>query len=52
VDDVAFGGLLQLLHYIDGDYESPATFYALRTQLGEAQRARIISLFHQPVCPW
>ena len=39
MDDVAFGGLLQLLHYIDGDYESPATFYALRTQLGEAQRA-------------
>jgi glucose-6-phosphate 1-dehydrogenase len=38
VDDVAFGGLLQLLHYIDGDYESPATFSALRTQLGEAQR--------------
>jgi len=38
VDDAAFDGLLQLLHYIDGDYESPATFSALRAQLGEAQR--------------
>jgi glucose-6-phosphate 1-dehydrogenase len=38
VDEAAFGGLLALLHYIDGDYESPATFAALRTQLGGAQR--------------
>jgi glucose-6-phosphate 1-dehydrogenase len=38
VDDAAFDRLLQLLHYIDGDYESPATFSALRTQLGEARR--------------
>ena len=38
VDDAAFGRLLQLLHYIDGDYGSAATFSTLRTQLGEAQR--------------
>jgi glucose-6-phosphate 1-dehydrogenase len=38
VDEAAFSGLLQLLYYIDGDYGSPATFSALRTQLGEAQR--------------
>jgi glucose-6-phosphate 1-dehydrogenase len=37
VDDAAFGGLLQLLHYIDGEYGSPATFSALRTLLGKAQ---------------
>lgn len=37
VDDVAFGHLLRLLQYIDGAYESPATFSALRTRLGEAQ---------------
>jgi glucose-6-phosphate 1-dehydrogenase len=38
VDEAAFGRLMQLLHYIDGTYESPATFSALRTQLGNAHR--------------
>jgi len=38
VDEAAFGRLVQLLHYIDGDYASAATFSALRTQLGAAQR--------------
>jgi glucose-6-phosphate 1-dehydrogenase len=37
VDEEAFGGLLQRLHYIDGGYENPATFSALRTLLGDAQ---------------
>jgi glucose-6-phosphate 1-dehydrogenase len=37
VDDAAFGGLLQLLQYIDGDYGSQTTFSALRTLLGKAQ---------------
>jgi glucose-6-phosphate 1-dehydrogenase len=30
--------LLDLLRYIDGDYNDPATFEALHTQLGEAKR--------------
>jgi glucose-6-phosphate 1-dehydrogenase len=38
VDESAFSRLLELLHYIDGDYESPETFTALRNQLGNAQR--------------
>jgi glucose-6-phosphate 1-dehydrogenase len=38
VDEAAFDRLMQLLHYIDGDYGNPATFSALRTQLGDAQR--------------
>ena len=38
VDEAAFGRLLQLLHYIDGDYGSPATFSALRKLLGNARR--------------
>jgi glucose-6-phosphate 1-dehydrogenase len=38
VDEAAFGQLIQLLQYIDGDYGSPATFAALRTKLGDAQR--------------
>ena len=38
LDDAAFGRLLQLLHYIDGDYDNPATFSTLRTLLGNAQR--------------
>jgi glucose-6-phosphate 1-dehydrogenase len=38
VDEAAFGRLMQLLHYIDGDYGALATFSALRTQLGKAQR--------------
>ena len=38
VDEAAFSRLLQLLHYIDGGYENPATFSALRTLLGNARR--------------
>jgi len=38
VDDVAFARLVGLLYYIDGDYADPATFFALRKQLGEARR--------------
>lgn len=37
-DDAAFAQLLQLLHYLDGDYSDPATFLALRKQLGDARR--------------
>jgi glucose-6-phosphate 1-dehydrogenase len=38
VDDAAFTQLIGLLHYIDGDYSDPATFSALRKQLGAAMR--------------
>src|ERR1700683_84413 len=38
VDPQAFEKLSGLLHYVDGDYSDPATFQALRTELGGAQR--------------
>jgi glucose-6-phosphate 1-dehydrogenase len=34
----AFARLMQLLHYVDGDYNDPATFAALRGEMGEAKR--------------
>lgn len=37
VDDAAFAKLLQNLHYVDGDYNDPATFTALRKELGPAR---------------
>ncbi len=38
VDPVAFEKLSGLLRYVDGDYNDPATFQALRNELKEAQR--------------
>ena len=38
LDPEAFGKLSTLLRYVDGDYQSPATFKAIREQLGSAQR--------------
>ena len=38
VDEEAFARLAALLRYVDGDYADAATFAALRTQLGDAQR--------------
>jgi glucose-6-phosphate 1-dehydrogenase len=38
VDPVAFGKLLGLLRYVDGDYQDPATFTALRSELKDAYR--------------
>ena len=38
VDAAAFKTLSGLLRYVDGDYEDPATFSALRKVLGSAQR--------------
>ena len=38
VDAAAFKTLSGLLRYVDGDYEDPATFAALRQALGPAQR--------------
>jgi glucose-6-phosphate 1-dehydrogenase len=36
VSEADFGKLIGLLRYIDGDYEDPATFAALRRELGPA----------------
>jgi glucose-6-phosphate 1-dehydrogenase len=38
LDPSAFEKLSGLLRYVDGDYNDPATFQALRQQLGPAQR--------------
>lgn len=38
VDEAAFEKLCDLLRYVDGDYEDPATFAALRQALGTAKR--------------
>jgi glucose-6-phosphate 1-dehydrogenase len=38
VDSVAFDKLSQLLGYVGGDYHNPATFEAVRKQLGSAHR--------------
>jgi len=37
-DPDSFGRLVELLHYIDGDYNDPATFAQLKVELGGAQR--------------
>ena len=37
LDRAAFETLVGLLHYLDGDYNDPATFEALRRALGDAQ---------------
>jgi len=38
VDEAAFGKLVTLLQYIDGDYADPSTFAKLRQALGGAKR--------------
>jgi len=38
VDAAAFAKLTKLLRYVDGDYADPATFAALRRELGAAKR--------------
>src|SRR5262245_47632010 len=38
VDPAAFDKLSRLLRYVDGDYQSAATFQALRRELGSARR--------------
>ncbi len=37
-DEDAFGKLVALLRYVDGDYADPKTFEALRKELGSAER--------------
>jgi glucose-6-phosphate 1-dehydrogenase len=38
LDPAAFSRLVELLHYVDGDYNDAATFDRLRIELGTAQR--------------
>ena len=38
VDSAAFGRMIQLLRYVGGDYEYPATFHAIKRALGDARR--------------
>src|SRR5260370_21308955 len=38
VDPAAFDKVCGLLRYVDGDYKDPATFLAIRKELGSAQR--------------
>ena len=38
LDEGAFDKLCGLLRYVDGDYNDPATYAALRRELGDAQR--------------
>src|SRR5256885_4286596 len=38
LDPAAFGTLCGLLRYVDGDYKDPATFQAIRKELGSARR--------------
>src|SRR5215467_2823925 len=38
LDPAAFAKLCGLLRYVDGDYKDPATFQAIRKELGPAQR--------------
>src|SRR5258708_6583171 len=38
LDPAAFDKLSSMLRYVDGDYKDPATFQALRQQLGSSQR--------------
>jgi glucose-6-phosphate 1-dehydrogenase len=38
IDSAAFEGLTGLLRYVDGDYNDPGTFQAIRKALGSAQR--------------
>jgi glucose-6-phosphate 1-dehydrogenase len=38
LDPAAFEKLMQLLHYVDGDFNNAATFQAIRKEMGKAQR--------------
>jgi glucose-6-phosphate 1-dehydrogenase len=38
LEAAAFGKLSSLLRYVDGDYKDPATFQAIRKELGSSQR--------------
>ena len=40
LDPAAFEKLIRLLRYVDGDYNEPATFQAIRKELGAGTAAR------------
>src|SRR5207247_8726945 len=46
LDPAAFATLSGLLRYVDGDYKDPATFQAIRKELGSARRPA-----HYPAIP-
>jgi glucose-6-phosphate 1-dehydrogenase len=48
-DAAGFEKLSRSLRYVGGDYNNPATFHALRRELGEARHRRTISQ-HHPLC--
>jgi len=53
LDPAAFDKLSGLLRYVDGDYQSPATFKALREQLGSAERpAHYLAIPPTPHLGW
>src|SRR5258707_14561149 len=47
LDPAVFAKLSGLLHYVRGDYEDPATFEAIRPELGSAQRPA----YYPPISP-
>ena len=49
LDETAFKKLLELVHYVDGDYADPATFAKVRKELGAAKQPLHYLLYHQ-VC--
>ena len=50
MDQPAFGKLMSLLRYIDGDYADPATS-AIRTELGERRKPLTTSRFRPVSSP-
>src|SRR6266481_4602116 len=53
LDTAAFKKLCGLLRYVDGDYQSPATFQSIREQLGSSQRpAHYLAIPPTPHLGW
>lgn len=51
LDPAAFARLSSLLRYVDGDYQDPATFAAMRKALGPAQHpAHYLAIHAYPCC--
>jgi glucose-6-phosphate 1-dehydrogenase len=38
VDEAAFGKLMKLMRYVEGDYQDPVTYSRLRKEIGDAKR--------------
>jgi glucose-6-phosphate 1-dehydrogenase len=52
LDPAAFARLSTLLRYVDGDYQDPATFAAMRKELGPARTRLTISPSRRPCSAW